>query len=99
MIKKVLAFCIREKANKREILVLSKINGKGIVVGTGKFYWRDFKKLLVLKRDIRRLIFLFFMVNFINLLQISSIDNIIILSILDIKEVIRNGKRTASDSD
>lgn len=40
----------------------------------------------------------FFMGNFINLLQISSIDNIIILSILDIKEVIRNGKRTASDS-
>lgn|GEM_PF-5309189 len=45
------------------------------------------------------LVFLFFMENYINLLQISSIDNIIILSILDIKEVITNGKRTASDSD
>ena len=35
MIKKVLAFCIRNKIDKQEILVLSKINGKGIEVPGG----------------------------------------------------------------
>jgi ADP-ribose pyrophosphatase len=35
MIKKVLAFCIRKKMNKHEILVLSKVNGKGIEVPGG----------------------------------------------------------------
>ena len=35
MIKKVLAFCVREKENKYEILVLSKINGKGTEVPGG----------------------------------------------------------------